>query len=113
MLAHCQGSPPRPPAARLTVQDTGGGIKPRHLASIFDPFFTTKHADKGSGLGLYNTRLFAEKHRGAITVDSTEGVGSSFHIWLPQADFTEAEMEARQNVTDRPAPLLENDGKSF
>lgn len=112
-LAHCQGSPPRPPAACLTIQDTGCGIKPRHLASIFDPFFTTKLANKGSGLGLYNARLFAEKHHGAITVDSTEGVGSSFHIWLPQADFTEAEMEAKQSAPDRPAPLIENNGKSY
>ena len=112
-LAHCQGSPPRPPAACLTIQDTGCGIKPRHLASIFDPFFTTKPANKGSGLGLYNARLFAEKHHGAITVDSTEGVGSSFHTWLPQADFTEAEMEAKQSAAGRPAPLLESHGKSF
>ena len=112
-LVHCQGSPPRPPAASLTLQDTGCGIEPRHLASIFDPFFTTKPANKGSGLGLYNARLFAEKHRGAITVDSTEGVGSSFHIWLPQADFTEAEMEAKQSAPDRQAPLVESNGKSF
>ena len=112
-LVHCQGSPPRPPAASLTLQDTGCGIEPRHLASIFDPFFTTKPANKGSGLGLYNARLFAEKHRGAITVDSTEGVGSSFHIWLPQADFTEAEMEAKQSAPDRQAPPVENNGKSF
>ena len=73
----------------------------------------TKPANKGSGLGLYNARLFAEKHRGAITVDSTEGVGSSFHIWLPQADFTEAEMEAKQSAPDRQAPPVENNGKSF
>ncbi len=92
-----QGVLPRLPAACLSIQDTGCGIKPRHLASIFDPFFTTKPVNKGSGLGLYNARLFAEKHRGAITVDSTEDVGSTFHIWLPQADFTEAETEAREN----------------
>lgn len=92
-----QGTLPRLPAACLSIQDTGCGIKPRHLASIFDPFFTTKPVNKGSGLGLYNARLFAEKHRGAITVDSTENVGSTFHIWLPQADFTEAETEAREN----------------
>ena len=50
--------------------------------------------NKGSGLGLYNARLFIEKHRGAITVDSKEGAGTTFHLWLPQADFTEAEAEA-------------------
>jgi len=104
-LEHPLGTPPRPPAARLTLQDTGCGIKPRHLASIFDPFFTTKPANKGTGLGLYNARLFVEKHRGKITVDSTEGVGSSFHIWLPQADFTEAEMEAKETCAPASADL--------
>jgi hypothetical protein len=89
-----QGALPRLPAACLSVQDSGSGIKPRHLASIFDPFFTTKAMNKGSGLGLYNARLFVEKHRGAISVDSQEGVGSTFHLWLPQADFTEGDAVA-------------------
>jgi len=89
-----QGTLPRLPAARLSVEDNGCGIKPRHLPGVFDAFFTTKPANKGSGLGLYNARLFIEKHRGAITVDSKEGAGSTFHLWLPQADFTEASTEA-------------------
>jgi PAS domain S-box-containing protein len=89
-LAHFHGVLPRVPAACLSVQDTGCGIQPRHLSSVFDPFFTTKPANKGSGLGLYNARFFVEKHRGAISVDSTEGVGTTFHLWLPQADLSEA-----------------------
>ena len=93
-LEHFQGTLPRLPAARLSVEDSGCGIKPRHLPGIFDAFYTTKPANKGSGLGLYNARLFIEKHRGAITVDSKEGAGSTFHLWLPQADFTEAATEA-------------------
>lgn len=102
-MPHRQGMVPRIPVACLSMQDTGCGIKPRHLAAIFDPFFTTKPVNKGSGLGLYNARLFAERHRGAITVDSTEGVGSTFHIWLPQADFTEAEAEAEARAVDSAA----------
>lgn len=89
------GAVPRLPAACLLLEDTGRGIKPRHLTSLFDPFFTTKQANKGSGLGLYNARLFVEKHRGAISVDSAEGAGSTFGLWLPLADFTEAEAEAK------------------
>ena len=38
---------------------------------------------------------------GAITVESREEIGSTFHIWLPQADFTEAEMEAKDIAADR------------
>jgi signal transduction histidine kinase len=100
-----QGTPPRLPAARLSVQDSGCGIQSRHLASIFDPFFTTKPPNKGSGLGLYNARLFIEKHRGAITVESKEGAGTTFHLWLPQADFTEAEQEA-QSTRAETNPLV-------
>jgi len=43
--------------------------------------------------------LFVEKHRGAISVDSQEGVGTTFHLWLPQADFTEAESVATNPVS--------------
>jgi signal transduction histidine kinase len=87
------GVAPRTPAACLTVADTGSGIKKHHLQFIFDPFFTTKPMNKGSGLGLYNARLFAEKHFGAISVDSVEGEGTTFRVWLPQADFTEADKD--------------------
>jgi len=91
-LEHMKGATPRLPCLCLTIQDTGGGIKPRHLASIFDPFFTTK--SKGSGLGLYNARLAVEKHNGAISVESQENIGSTFQIWLPEADFSEADRAA-------------------
>jgi signal transduction histidine kinase len=87
-LENMRGVSPRPPCVCLTIQDSGCGIKARHLASIFDPFFTTK--SKGSGLGLYNAGIAVEKHQGAISVESQEGVGTTFHIWLPQADFSES-----------------------
>jgi signal transduction histidine kinase len=87
-LQNMKGAAPRLPCICLTIQDTGSGIKQRHLASIFDPFFTTKA--KGSGLGLYNARLAIEKLQGAISVVSEEGVGTSFQIWLPEADFSES-----------------------
>ena len=85
---HVKGMMPRLPCVCLTIQDTGCGIKERHLASIFDPYFTTK--SKGSGLGLYNALNALEKHQGAISVESKEGAGTNFHLWLPQADFTES-----------------------
>lgn len=88
-----QGVLPGLPAVCLTVEDTGCGIAPKHLAVIFDPFFTTKPLNKGSGLGLYNARLFAEKHGGAISVESKLSAGTRFRLWLPQADFTETERQ--------------------
>lgn len=87
-MEHMKGTVPRLPCVCLTIQDTGTGIKERHIAAIFDPFFTTKA--KGSGLGLYNARVAVEKHSGAISVESREGAGTTFHLWLPQADLSES-----------------------
>jgi PAS domain S-box-containing protein len=88
--AAVQGALPAMPTVCLSVTDTGSGIPERMLNSIFDPFFTTKPLGKGSGLGLYNTRLFAEKHGAAISVESLERTGTTFHLWFPLSDFTEA-----------------------
>jgi hypothetical protein len=92
--AQVYGSAPRLPGACITVQDSGCGIKAAHLRLIFDPFFTTKSGGKGSGLGLYNARLFAEKHQGVIWVESVEGQGASFHVYLPETDFSETRVSA-------------------
>jgi len=105
-LVYFQGRFPRLPCACLSVRDNGTGIAARHLPHLFDPFFTTKPLTKGSGLGLYNARVFVEEHGGAISVDSTEGTGSTFRLWLPQADFTEAERLAAQNAEGRRSILL-------
>jgi signal transduction histidine kinase len=88
VLENMKGVAPRLPCISLAIQDTGVGIKQRHLASIFDPFFTTK--SKGSGLGLYNARIAMERHQGAISVISKEGLGTTFQLWLPEADFSES-----------------------
>ena len=105
-LVYFQGRFPRLPCVCLTVQDNGSGIAARHLPHLFDPFFTTKPITKGSGLGLYNARSFVEEHGGAISVESTEGAGASFHLWLPQADFTEAERMTDQQSKRRRSLLL-------
>jgi PAS domain S-box-containing protein len=101
-----QGKFPRLPCVCLSARDTGTGIAPRHLPFVFDPFFTTKPVNKGSGLGLYNARLFVERHRGAISVTSQEGVGTEFCLWLPLADFSEAERVQSAVVQQRPSILL-------
>jgi hypothetical protein len=95
-----QGSFPRAPLVCLSVQDTGAGIPASHLNSIFDPFFTTKPLGKGSGLGLYNARLFAENHGVGISVETREQAGTTFHLWLPQADLS-----AEPQPPAEPAPL--------
>jgi len=67
----------------IEIKDTGTGIPKNLINKIFEPFFTTKEQGKGTGLGLaavYGTTL---DHNGAITVESKEGVGTVFRIYLP------------------------------
>lgn len=73
------------PGVRITIADTGSGIKPENLAKIYEPFYTTK-LDIGTGLGLWVSRGIVEKHHGSIRVRSTTTAGHSgtvFSIFLP------------------------------
>ena len=66
---------------KITVRDHGGGIPADALPNIFDPYFTTKTG--GSGLGLATAYAIVSKHDGHLTVESEEGVGTTFFIYLP------------------------------
>jgi signal transduction histidine kinase len=67
----------------IKVSDNGGGIPPEAMRSIFDPYFTTKETTKGTGLGLYMSKVIVEDHmRGKLSVDNTDG-GVIFTIELP------------------------------
>jgi two-component system sensor histidine kinase HydH len=67
--------------AKITVTDTGEGIKEEDLAHVFDPYFTTKQS--GTGLGLAIVHNIIESHGGEIRVDSEQGKGTSVMILLP------------------------------
>ncbi|AFM24491.1 hybrid sensor histidine kinase/response regulator [Desulfomonile tiedjei] len=75
---------PRGRYVRIMIKDTGSGISEQNLAKIFDPYFTTKAA--GSGLGLATSYAVVKKHGGRIEVESREGSGTSFFIYLPASD---------------------------
>ena len=68
---------------RITIQDTGGGIRPEHLERIFEPFFSTRPAGEGTGLGLAISRRIVDHHRGRIEVESKLGAGTRFELYLP------------------------------
>jgi CheY-like chemotaxis protein len=70
---------------RLTVSDTGAGIRPELLERIFDPFFTTKAVGQGTGLGLSLVDGIVADLGGAIEVSSVVGQGTTFSIWLPKS----------------------------
>lgn len=65
----------------ITFTDSGVGISPEARDKIFEPFYTTK-AD-GTGLGLSVCHNIIASHGGRVTVESVEGQGSSFTVWLP------------------------------
>lgn len=76
------------------VIDTGSGISPRALTRIFDLYYSTTKG--GQGLGLATSRRIAQEHGGFIRVQSEEGKGSQFSVFLPL-------------VTDRSNPSREKE----
>lgn len=82
---------------RLSVSDTGKGMDPETLTKVFDPFFTTKSAGKGTGLGLAVVYGVLQQHQGFVRVESTVGVGSSFHLYFPRVAEPEPEKNAENS----------------
>jgi two-component system cell cycle sensor histidine kinase/response regulator CckA len=77
------GLPPSGSWVKVSLTDHGPGMPPEVLSRIFDPFFTTKA--KGTGLGLATSHTIVEKHQGRLRVESTPGLGTTFHLILPAA----------------------------
>lgn len=74
---------------RLTVSDTGHGISDEVIEKIFDPFFTTKELEEGTGMGLAVVHGIVKGCGGIITVDSEEGKGANFKVYLPVISLDE------------------------
>ena len=73
----------RPGYVRIRVQDNGHGIPKEIQAKVMEPFFTTKEAGKGTGLGLALVYEIVKNHNGSIELESEEGKGTRFTIFLP------------------------------
>jgi two-component system NtrC family sensor kinase len=74
------------PAARfieVEFTDTGHGISEQDIEKLFNPFFTTKEPGHGTGLGLAISYGIVKEHKGAVSVESQVGKGTTFVVRLP------------------------------
>ncbi|MFZ4856244.1 MAG: ATP-binding protein [Desulfuromonadaceae bacterium] len=85
----------------FSVTDTGCGIMPDQLIAIFEPFVTRAHGG-GIGLGLPISRRLAEAMGGALTVESTPGLGSCFTLALPYHAAEEKLAECANTLPEVP-----------
>ena len=93
--------------ARLSIVDNGYGIPKALQRKIFDPFYTTKEVGKGTGLGLAMAYGAIKNHQGLIEVDSREGLGTSFQIFLPLVK----EEVARSELLEEQLDLIDGKGE--
>ena len=97
----------QPAGVRVSISDTGGGIKPEDAKRLFEPFFSTK-STKGTGLGLWISRGIAQKHEGTIRFRSMTLRGESitcFSVFIPSSLVAR---KTRQNAL----PEVEADAES-
>ncbi|TCK75430.1 sensor histidine kinase [Acidipila rosea] len=89
---------PCTPGIRLSVTDSGCGMKKATIERIFEPFFTTKEAT-GTGLGLWVSAEIIRKHGGRVAIRSREGsspgCGTIFMLFFPELPAVTPEMEAQ------------------
>lgn len=84
----------------ISVRDNGCGIPQANLQRIFDPFFTSKEVGKGTGLGLSVSYGIVKAHGGKISVESTVGEGTVFHVQLPVVSpFIDSKSTNRESKT--------------
>jgi PAS domain S-box-containing protein len=98
---------------RIDISDTGTGIPDVLKGQIFDPFFTTKGVGRGSGLGLSTARSIVKAHCGFITFVSTEGIGTTFSIFLPTAEAGLSKPVRESPTKAASGPLPRGNGESI
>jgi two-component system NtrC family sensor kinase len=67
----------------ISVTDHGTGMSAEVRERALEPFFTTKEAGQGTGLGLSVVQGIVEEHDGSLRIDSSEGAGTTVHVYLP------------------------------
>ena len=89
------------PYVTISVKDTGSGMDAATQARVFEPFFTTKQGTSGTGLGLSTAFGIIEQSGGHITLESQQGQGSEFTIYLPRYMGSEPALSTAQREAPR------------
>lgn len=110
-----RGQDDMPPGRYVAIEisDLGVGIPAENLQRIFEPFFSTKEIGSGTGLGLSTVYGIVRQTGGFIGVESTVGIGTTFNVYLPVYEKTEAEVASdaaasrrEEAQEERPGPDL-------
>ena len=110
---------------QISVTDTGMGMTARAMESLFKPFSQVdsglSRKFEGTGLGLALVKLLADLHGGAVAVESADGKGSCFTVWVPVRAPEESARAVAKRIAssttdplpgDRIALVVEDDFKS-
>jgi len=94
VLVHITKDPAHGDLTGIAITDHGAGIGAKHLGRLTERFYrvnATKSRDKGgTGLGLAIVKHIVQRHGGQLQIESTEGRGSTFTVWLPvKADLVD------------------------
>jgi two-component system, cell cycle sensor histidine kinase and response regulator CckA len=91
----------------VEVADTGTGIPAAVVGKIFEPFFSTKDVGKGTGLGLSTVYGIIKQTGGFVYVDTAEGKGTTFRIFLPRHVASAQEVAADRAAEPQPPALAD------
>ena len=92
----------------FSVKDTGAGIGPEEMKTLMQPYAQgmAKSSIKGTGLGLSICKILLENMKGAMTITSEKGVGSTFTVTLNDVKFSEQAIEREEDASSQLNPAI-------